>query len=1087
MNVTMFEDASALSSSISGAFFEDGVHNENDQLGENSEEHSSNSSSDDFAPLKIIGRSNESDQLLAAFRAVILDQMPRVVAVHGISGMGKTSLIESALRHEVCEEHEGYFCMGKFFQNSNNAAHSALMAAFSDLCDLVIQSQGVDQEDRREEIRSSLGTEGFTLSNLISNVSHFLPLDEQDEHVANSRSTTTMDKTTLPRFKVACRSFLRAMSTEQHPIVLFLDDLQWADEGSKQLILALLKDSDIRNVLFVLAYRDEDAAATESVLETIEDLVDIRLGNLDDDAIKELLAYVLSSSFDQLGADVVELCKLVVVKTQGNPFHLRQFIAFIQEESLLTYHHETHSWDFDVGNIQQQTMIPDSLVDVLERRMDRLPHNVLETMMVAALLGYRFEERVLCDVVSKLEQPEQEPSVPQVVVIPDKIKEVLRLALREGLIEEATIKGQFLFSHDKLLSSFEARSLNHSDPIKIHLAIAECFIDLKGENGDQYSCQAAQHANKARVSFEQNSGPNVLAELNIEAADYCIQCHVFCTAADYLRMGVDLMDRDGTMWERDSELSLSIIEKLASVELVLGNFSACRELAKEMMEHSTCPETKANSMWFEISIKVAENRIVSSNKTARDALQELGVDFPVKVKAMGILRKLFRVRCLLGSKNVAGVLELPVLADTRKLAVHRFLIHIAVMALTESKEKYMIYASLMVVESSIADGLSTHTGSALALCAVAEASLGNYERAYQYGQLALAVASKINCLETESITATLVHIIVLHWKEPIRDLVDPLSSAFTGCFFVGNHWYAALAASNVLLASLASGVNLIEVGERARYYLARFNEYNQTRLANWILPFLQCILNLTSRFDHWNDAATLTGDAMDEKEYLAVCSRGDYATMTNSVLNLKLLLAYHFGCYDVAEATVVELASTAKVMRMHYICYMYHFYAGMTYFALSRRKKQKMNYFRMAVSHRRKLQKFRSIDCPNTEPLVQVLLAEQLSLNVPSHKEKYEASVELAVQSCTQSGLMQHTALVYERAGFTLAKTKNSEDAQPYFDRALAIYGPEWGSTAKYDWLNERCQAVLMDHTEGTSDVTIPTMIVANTEGTDAA
>ena len=229
----------------------------------------------------LCGRTTETLTLLKAYQHILRNRngplSKALLVVHGESGSGKTSLVDS-LRDPVSASH-GYFCLGKFFQQSERGGllvtqepYSAILAAFSDLCDLVLQSSDFDNR-RRMQIQQALGADASLLARAISNLSPFLDDDVDDD--AHFGFFDTTNKAILTRFKTACQRFLHAMSSERHPIVLFIDDVQWMDDGSRQLIKALLDDGELRNVLLIFAYRDEEAASIGDLFSGNTNAVDI--------------------------------------------------------------------------------------------------------------------------------------------------------------------------------------------------------------------------------------------------------------------------------------------------------------------------------------------------------------------------------------------------------------------------------------------------------------------------------------------------------------------------------------------------------------------------------------------------------------------------------------------------------------------------------------------------------------------------------------------------------------------------------------------------------------------------------------------
>lgn len=383
---------------------------------------------------RIYGRDNEIQLLLNTYERVVRDYECGIVLVHGQSGSGKTLLVET-LREPVTAPFsndsansttgpEGYFCASKYFQKSNNSnvceadggtvvqqePYSAIMAIFSDLCDLISQSKNARQ--RKIEIQQQLSrSDGAILAKTVSSLSSLLYSEQQKclENVESEVLFDTRHETAFAKFKLACRSFLRIASSEQHPIVFFLDDIQWMDRGSRQLLETFLLDSELKHVLFVLAYRDEDPGVTmvEDMLITCTKgasmqsvqnrFLDLAVKDLDSQGVHTIVASTLAESSGSK-QDFGGLSDLIALKTKGNPYHVVLLLESISREGLLIYTEDTNTWTFDVDEIQHDFMVADSLADLLTRKIRRLPDAVQTTLKVASLLGYRFSEEMLLEV-----------------------------------------------------------------------------------------------------------------------------------------------------------------------------------------------------------------------------------------------------------------------------------------------------------------------------------------------------------------------------------------------------------------------------------------------------------------------------------------------------------------------------------------------------------------------------------------------------------------------------------------------------------------------------------------------------------------
>lgn len=260
----------------------------------------------------VFGRAHETKLLSGAFQQVLRTKCTTTVVVHGESGVGKTCLVDT-LRLPVIQN-DGYFCAGKFFQNSSvQEPYSALMAAFSDMCDLVIQSDDFN-EKRQHEIQQALETDGHLLTTAISNILPLLDQDALRKSMVGEGVAGLLSENSLSKFKVACKTLLKAVATDEHPLVLFIDDIQWMDIGSTKLIEQLLNDAELKNVLLILAYRDEEAEQALSLLRGHDDLIDIPVKKLDSSAVHEMVCSITGSNSESLR----EFSGLTEERSQGN-------------------------------------------------------------------------------------------------------------------------------------------------------------------------------------------------------------------------------------------------------------------------------------------------------------------------------------------------------------------------------------------------------------------------------------------------------------------------------------------------------------------------------------------------------------------------------------------------------------------------------------------------------------------------------------------------------------------------------------------------------------------------------------------------
>jgi predicted ATPase len=356
---------------------------------------------------------------------------------------------------------------------------------------------------------------------------------------------------------------------------LFIDDIQWMGDGSRHFLTFLLNDQGLTNILVVLAYCDEVNRSIANFLDELgsfPNVVDVGLHNLDVEAVCQLVSEIIgcrTSSTEEL-SDIIE------AKTRGNPFHVVQFLEAIQREGFMTYNINPSTWFFDVDKIQLQIMISETLADLLALRVKRLPLNVQESLKIASLLGYCFDQAILNQIAlliidsrDKLDSCD----VSTAALSLDSIASSLNEAKKEGFIER--IKGGFQLSHDKLQMAF-ASMIDKEQRGKYHLIIGKTYLSKESPESLYY---AAVHLHQAPSHMSKGIVPVNLAQINLQAAKYCRKMRAFNDAAILLRRGLELLDPE-EKWTTHHDLAFELTEILSKMELIIGNHKSCKEKAR---------------------------------------------------------------------------------------------------------------------------------------------------------------------------------------------------------------------------------------------------------------------------------------------------------------------------------------------------------------------------------------------------------------------------------------------------------------------------------------------------------------------------
>jgi predicted ATPase len=1013
---------------------------------------------DDETSLALYGRSHHLQRLLNAYEELCDNRTNSAVTVlvHGVSGSGKTALVHQ-LRKTVCERH-GFFVTGKYFQGSGiQEPYSAFMAAFSDLCDLVSQSEDFN-EDRRLEIQIKLGADGRRLEKTVSNLSPFLPNSSTATDTDHGDITDTRSNAVLAKFMVACKTFLQAMSSKEHPIVLFIDDIQWMDEGSKPLIQLLLKAQGLPNVMMIFAYRDEDQDSVSDILNDMRDeqehttleLVDIALHNLEVQSVHELVA----ARIGKASAGAEELGNLIVTKTRGNPFHVVQFIQVLQQEGLLIYNPETTLWEFDVDRIQRDMMVSDTIAELLAVKMRRLPQQVQDCLKIASLLGYRFREVPLSLVLNALDdriiKSAQSGNGKGLHLLQQSVHSSLHVALNEGFVEKTTVGYQF--SHDKLQTAFQLM-VNNEENIRLHLAIGQMYLSV---GGPESMYHAAVHLHHVPEFVSCESKRFELAATNLEAAKYCKEKSAFMEAATLLRWGLALLDEDDKKWTSNFELSFEMTQTLAKMELVIGNHDSCKALTRESLFRAKTTEMKIDSLLVDVECCMVCNEMDRSIAAAYRALSVLGIEMPCNVFTRNVVMKLLKVKFMIRRKSDEDILCLPRMKDSAMATSVRLLLHLCWYCFLQKKTLLAVYSALLATELTLKFGLSPYSASAFTIYGMAELLNGNYGRAYRFGKLALSLLDRIKSPDAACSTTGLALTWLTHWYDPVRGMPNTLRRAASTGFEVGDMVYGSYCLTASYRIDILLGTNLDDLEDAMRSSYQKIRDLSRDGMDIWSQTAIQFVLNLRCRdVSNWQDLVVLTGEIMDEATYMHKAINAKHNLLFLMALTYKAQLACLFGFWSLSESLYEDVVhGVGQSVHYSFGIMPHSLFGGIASYSLYAQN-NKRKHLRLARRKRMIIARAVSRGCPNGFAFLSLLDAEDLSVRKSATTQYVMATYTRAIDAMASEGLPHTEALANERAGFFLAKAGNRAEAVQYFERALHLYEYEWGSYAKHDWLLE--------------------------------
>lgn len=374
----------------------------------------------DFDSLPIVGREVEIEQLQSALDKTRQEQQRSGIAlVDGASGTGKSHLIRTALQ---CQPNT-YWCSGKFEQHRRSDPYSAIVDAFSELCDSFMDHESIQRE---------LNQYGMTvLPDMIPGVAKLMKWSGFDRSMSSLGQNHEWNST---RIKTELKQFLQLVCHPSKPCIVFIDDLQWADTPSLELLQYIVSGDPIQGLFLCGAFRNNEIDPTSTPLMELQEMtnvVHIHLNNLHLEQINTLIAFLLDRNDP---VETMELSEIVTKRTEGNAFYVIQFLRNIQDEGYLHFSPLTLRFEWCLDQIQSETSVSNNVISLMQKKMERLPTNTREILKVAACLGSRFDLQIVEEAFDNCSE----------------IQAQIQVAVDEGLVDKRRRSSRFKFAHDQI-------------------------------------------------------------------------------------------------------------------------------------------------------------------------------------------------------------------------------------------------------------------------------------------------------------------------------------------------------------------------------------------------------------------------------------------------------------------------------------------------------------------------------------------------------------------------------------------------------------------------------------------------------------
>ncbi|MEH2098035.1 trifunctional serine/threonine-protein kinase/ATP-binding protein/sensor histidine kinase [Nostoc sp.] len=1015
-------------------------------------------------PDKLYGRKNEVKTLLEAFERVATPLLSggqrggEMMLVTGFSGIGKTAVVNEV--HKPIVRQRGYFIKGKFDQFNRNIPLSAFVQTFRDLMGQLLTESDAQIHQWKNKILSAVGENGQVIIEVIPELERIIGQQPPAPELSGTAAYN--------RFNLLFQKFTQVFTNPEHPLVMFLDDLQWADSASLNLMQLLMDDTSY--LLLIGAYRDNEVNPVHPLMLTLSEMQKIQatintitLAPLSQEQINHLVADTLKCP-ETLA---LPLSQLVERKTQGNPFFATQFLKALHQEKLIKFNYPSLSptpltkvggWQCDIAQVNQQA-VTDDVVEFMALQLEKLPLATQNILKLAACIGNSFDLVTLA-IVSEHSEVETAAD--------------LWKALQEGLIlpigdvykfyvgqESKTVTQEpsqtvtYKFLHDRVQQA--AYSLIPDDQkIATHLKIGRLLQQkLSDLELEEKLFDLVGHLNLGSELISQASELEALAQLNLQAGVKAINSTAYAAARVFLQTGIKLLLTN--CWQHQYELTLNLYVTAAEVAYLNGDFDGMEQQAAVVLQQAQSIFDKVKIYEIQIAAQMAQSQALAAIAIARDVLGQLGVQLPTEPDEAQIGEAIQAVASQLQGRRIEELLDLPVMSDRSAIAAMQLLgvlfapVLVGMPGLLPLLGATMVKLSLQFGNTPASTaGYGLH---GMVLCAF----LGEVETGYEFGRLALSLLERLNAQSMKPLTLNLFGSFIQHHQQAVLATLPTLKDGYTTGIETGDFLYAGYNVTGYAYNALFAGVELDALSSELAAYnavLAQIKQDSAHIYSDMVRQTVEHLRETVSQPD------CLTGTIYDETLMLPKHHQDNDLTSIAIVYIYKLLLACYFGNYQAALDYITPVKSHLMGVSGMVFIPSFHFYAALTHLALfpTQPEPEQAQMLVQAETHQTALHQWAQ-NAPMNH-LHKWYLVEAERHRVLGEKIAASECYDQAITLAKTHQFINEEALANELAAKFYLEWDKQRIAQEYITNAYYAYA-RWGAKAKVADLEGRYRQLL--------------------------
>lgn len=1003
-------------------------------------------------PRKLYGREAELATLMTAFDRASQGGV-ELMLVAGTSGIGKSALVHAV---EVpLAEHGGYFVSGKFDQLRLTVPYSAVLVALGALIEQLLTESDDALQAWKVKMLEALDGQGQLVIDLIPEMRHVIGPQPSVPELAVAESRN--------RFARVFRHFIRVFCQPEHPLVIFLDDLQWVDPASLALLDSILTDDESHHLLVIAAYRENEVDAAHPFMAAVTALrtdphltvSELAVGPLGADSVAQLLSDTFQGNSDPLD----RLQRLLVEKTAGNPFFLRQFLTALHHEGKLTFDYPRNGWVWDIHELEAMN-ITTNVADLMVTRLQALPEETLQTLRLAACIGSRFDLATLALMAPNLQGDTAGGMLPAIevgLVVPDRGG-----VTQHGTSDVAARSQRLRFLHDRVQQAAYGM-LTEQAKREAHLRIGSLLqSSIADVATSERLFEIVDHLNIGHDLLSEPARRRDLARLNLEAARRAVSATAYAAACDYAVGGLVVLP--GERWDTDYELTLGLHRVQVDAEYLRGDFEASQRLIEEMRPRLRTDLEQAEVLGALVVQQTLSGRYRPAINTAREALALLGVELPEEDVDATLSQELGHYTEAMDGREPQALLDLPDVTSPQTVVALRLLAALCPLGYIADPLLWRVAATKMV-NLSLAHGHTPDSAVGYAFFGLLHSAvLHSYQMAYDFGRLGIALAEQYGDASQLCKTTHMFCAFINQWSRHFREFDADNRRGFQAGLQSGEHQYAGYHRYNRALCLFHLGTNLQTLIPELQELL-RFGRTTRNQHAtDPIVGVMRAALDLA---DETPEPGTFIFEHTSEPEFLDDLVARDARPALCHYHVIKCQVFYVYGEIEEAQRCAERAATGLMFVPGHMSVAVHAFYASLIAVAALEGTGNGLEAKHLDPIKGWLDQLQRWADSSPDNFLHKSLLVAAELARLEGDLWQAADLYDRAIDEASRSGYGQEEALAHERAGLFWLARRRHKIAAVYLNEAQHGY-QLWGASRKARMLAE-AHADLIAGTPATS------------------